>query len=325
MNTACIESLRKKILVIYSAGCGNGKSEIAANLAFSIAQKGIRTWVLDANTFAPAQDFILGFNVKGPTFSDFLINPMVQEIPVYPLNRAFEQFNSLPLFITPSERENQTIRFALQEAVNSGTDIYSRIPGAVFDAMIKHKIDLLIIDTHPSFERINEVWMGITEFLMLISRINLIDLENLKSLMRDPSIQDIEQKLIVITNVKIDRSSNVSQDMENDTIVKQLKALQKQVEQEPCTLGCTDPQAIKQGITHIHETAFLYSEKLALFQQDAQRQDLFIKKEPDDSFSLNIKRLGEQVIERVGESAYTAPSGRISYSPDFLKRDKTQL
>jgi len=52
MNPKHIESLKKKILVVYSAGCGNGKSEIAANLAFSIARGGIRTWVLDANTFS---------------------------------------------------------------------------------------------------------------------------------------------------------------------------------------------------------------------------------------------------------------------------------
>ena len=300
MNAALIESFRKKILVIYSAGCGNGKSEIAANLAFSIALKGIRTWVLDANTFSPAQDFILGFNVTGPTFTDFLTNPKLKEIPVYPLSRIYANPHPLPLFITPSERDNHETRFALQETLNSGTDIYSRIPGAVFNAMLKHKIDLLIIDTHPSFERVNEVWMGMTEFLLLISRINPIDFENLKSLLKDPSVQDIEQKLIVITNVQIDHSRNVSQDMENDTIIEQLNALQKQFEQEPCTLGCTDPPALQAGKTDIHENAFLYSERLAVFQQVSQRKGMFIDKEPKDSFSMNIERLGKRVVERVG-------------------------
>ena len=299
MNAALIESLRKKILVIYSAGCGNGKSEIAANLAFNIARKGIRTWVLDANTFAPAQDFILGFNVQGPTFSDFLTNPKVKEIPVYPMSRIYANPHPLPLFITPSERDNQKTRFALQETMNSSTDIYSRIPEAVFDAMAKHKIDLLVIDTHPSFERVNEVWMGMTEFLLLISRINPIDFENLKSLLKDPSVQDIEQKLIVITNVQIDHSRNVSQDMENKKIVKQLKALHKQFEQEPCTLGCTDPPALQACKTDIHDKAFLYSEKLALFQQASQRKGMFIDKEPGDSFSVNIEQLGERVVEMV--------------------------
>lgn len=296
MNADRIESLRNRILVIYSAGCGNGKSEIAANLAFCIARKGIRTWVLDANTFAPAQDSIFGFTVPGPTFSDFLIDPKLKEMPVYPLSRIYANPIPLPLFITPSERDNQETRFALQEALNSCTDIYDRIPDAVFAAMKKHKIDLLIIDTHPSFERVNEVWMGMTEFLLLISRINPIDFENLNALLQDPSVRDIAQKLIVFTNVKIDRSRNVSQDMENEKIAEQLKALHRQVQQEPCTLGCTDPPAIPAGRTDIHDKAFLYSEKLALFQQAEKRQGMFIEREPEDSFSVNIERLAERVV-----------------------------
>jgi cellulose biosynthesis protein BcsQ len=299
MNAAQIESLKKKILVIYSAGCGNGKSEIAANLAFSIARRGIRTWVLDANTFAPAQDIIFGVASPGPTFSHFLIDPSMHEMPVYPLNKLFSNPHPVPLFLTPAERDDQKTRFALQETFNSGSDIYSKIPEAVFKAMTHHKIDLLIIDTHPSFERINEVWMGMTEFLLLISRINPIDFENLKSLLKDSSIQDIEQKLIVFTNVQIDHSRTVSQDMENKKIVKQLKVLQKQFEQEPCTLGCTDPPALQAGKTDIHDKAFLYSEKLALFQQASQRKGMFIDKEPGDSFSVNVERLRERVLEKV--------------------------
>ncbi|MDD1703552.1 MAG: P-loop NTPase [Methanoregula sp.] len=295
-----IESLKKKILVVYSAGCGNGKSEIAANLAFSIAKKGIRTWVLDANTFAPSQDFILGFTSPGPTFSDFLLDPGLNELPVYPLDRLYANPRPLPLFLTPSERDNQKIRFALQEAQNSGTDLYSRIPEAVFTAMVRHRVDLLIIDTHPSFEQINEVWMGMTRFLLLISRINPVDFENLKSLLQDPSVLDIEQKLIVFTNVQIDRSRNVLRDMENDTIVEQLNALHRQFELEPCALSCAAPQVHRAGRTDIHNEAFLYSEKLALFQQASRRQGMFIDREPEDSFSVNIGLLGKRVVKMLG-------------------------
>ena len=206
MNAAQVESLKKKILVVYSAGCGNGKSEIAANLAFSIARRGVRTWVLDANTFAPAQDFIFGITSPGPNFSHFLIDSSIHDMPVYPLNKIFSNPHPVPLLLTPAERDNQETRFALQEIFNSGTDIYSRIPEAVFKAMVHHKIDLLIVDTHPSFERINEVWMGMTEFLLIISRINPVDLENLKSLLKDPSVNDIAQKLVVFTNVHLDKS-----------------------------------------------------------------------------------------------------------------------
>lgn len=300
MNAAQIESLKKKILVIYSAGCGNGKSEIAANLAFSIARRGIRTWVLDANTFAPAQDFILGVNQPGPNFSHFLIDPSMHEMPVYSLNKLFSNPHSVPLFLTPSEREDQKTRFALQETFNSGTDIYSKIPEAVFRAMVHHKIDLLIIDTHPSFERINEVWMGMTDFLLIISRINLVDLENLKSLLKDPSVSDIDQKLVVFTNVHVDKTRKASPDMDNTAMLEQLQELYRQFEKDNCVLDCTDPPKLAAGKTDIYEKAFLYSEKLALFQQASQRKGMFIEKEPGDSFSVNIERLGERVVEMVG-------------------------
>ncbi|WP_321508200.1 hypothetical protein [uncultured Methanoregula sp.] len=297
MNAALIESLRKKTLVIYSAGCGNGKSEIAASLALSTARKGLRTWILDANTFTPAQDFIFGFPHRNPTFSDFLVDPSIAEMPVYPLRMARQNPHPASLFLTPSERNDPAIRFTLQETLNSESDIYSRIPEAVYAAMVRHKIDLLLIDTHPGFEKINEVWMGMTGFLLVTSRINPVDLESLTSLLQDPSVQDIRQKLVVFTNVQIDRSRKVSPDMENDAIIGQVKTLQKKLEQEPKGKNGTAPLAFRTGNTIIHEDAFLYSEKLALFQQAAMRQEMFIDKEPEDCFSENIRTLADKVMD----------------------------
>ena len=300
MKAGQIESLKKKILVIYSAGCGNGKSEIAANLAFSIARRGIRTWVLDANTFAPAQDFIFGFTSSSPNFSHFLIDSSIHEMPVYSLDKIFSKSHPTPLLLTPAERDDQETRFALQETFNCDIDVYSKIPEAVFKAMIRHKIDLLIIDTHPSFERINEVWMGMTDFLLIISRINPVDLENLKSLLKDPSVLDIAQKLVVFTNVQLDKSRKALKDMDNAAIVGQLTELQHQFERDRCVLDCSNPSTIPAGKTDIYDQAFLYSKKLALFQQASLRNGMFIEKEPKDYFSVNIERLGKKVVEMVG-------------------------
>ncbi|MCX6701388.1 MAG: hypothetical protein NTV68_15955, partial [Methanomicrobiales archaeon] len=63
---------------------------------------------------------------------------------------------------------------------------------------------------------------------------------------------------------------------------------------------CTDPPALQGFKTDIHEKAFLYSERLALFQQASQRNGMFIDKEPGDSFSVNVERLGERVAGIVG-------------------------
>lgn len=291
MNAADIESIRKKIVVVYSAGCGNGKSEIAANLAFCIAREGVRTWILDANTFSPAQDIILGFKVTGPTFSDFLVKPDLQELPVYPLNRLYNNPRPLDLFFTPSERNNEITRFDLQESINSGRDLCTRLPLAILKAMDEHKIDLLIVDTHPGFERINEVWMGITQHLLLISRINPVDFENLKSLLKDTSVQDIAQKLVVFTNVQTDKSRRVSPDMENTAVLTHLGRLKKQLEQDPCLFGCNGILPEPTNPVRIWENAFLYSEKLALFQQKTKRKGIFVEKEPEDVFSRNIEKL----------------------------------
>ncbi|MCK9592361.1 MAG: hypothetical protein M0Q91_10185 [Methanoregula sp.] len=300
MNITHTEPPKKCILVIYSAGCGNGKSEIAANLAFSIARGGIRTWVLDANTFTPAEDYIFGYTPKGPTFSHFLIDPSIHEIPVYPLDIVYSNPHPVPLHITPAERDDQKTRFDLQEAVNTGADIYSKIPEAVFKAMDQHNIELLIIDTHPSFERINEVWMGMTDFLLIISRINPVDLKNLKSLLQDPSVRDISQKLVLFTNVKIDTSRKVSKDMANTEMIKLLQELHQQFDRDTCVLDCPNPEKIPAGKIDIYEQPFLYSERLALFQQVSNRKGMFIAKEPKDSFSVNIERLGKRVVEMAG-------------------------
>ena len=300
MNQKHIESLKKKMLVVYSAGCGNGKSEIAANLAFSIARGGIRTWVLDANTFAPAEDYIFGYTPRGPTFSHFLIDPSIHEIPVYPMDMVYSNPQVVPLLLTHAERNDKRVRFDLEEILNSGTDIYSKIPEAVYKAMDQHDIELLIIDTHPSFERINEVWMGMSGFLLIISRINPVDLKNLKALLQDPSVRDISQKLVLFTNVKIDTSRNVSKDMANTEMIQLLQELHQQFDHDICVLDCSNPEKIPAGKIDIYEQPFLYSEKLALFQQVSNRQGMFIVKEPKDSFSVNIERLGKRVVERVG-------------------------
>ena len=187
--------------------------------------------------------------------------------PCIPWTRYFQTHVPYRSFLHRAERDNKETRFALQEAVNSGADIYSRIPEAVFNAMEQNKIDLLIIDTHPSFERINEVWMGMTDFLLIISRINPVDLENLKSLLKDPSVFDMHQKLVVFTNVHIDKSRKALKDMDNTAIVRQLTELQTQFEQDRCVLDCTNHSTIPAGKTDIYDQAFLYSKKLALFQQ----------------------------------------------------------
>ena len=72
MNHAAPGGCHNQMMVVYSPGGGNGKSEIAANLAYCLANYGTRTWLLDANIFAPTQDIIFNLDPTGPTFSEYL-------------------------------------------------------------------------------------------------------------------------------------------------------------------------------------------------------------------------------------------------------------
>ena len=51
-------SLWDKIITISSPGGGTGKSEIAAHVAYILANRGKRVWLIDANLFTPSLDLI---------------------------------------------------------------------------------------------------------------------------------------------------------------------------------------------------------------------------------------------------------------------------
>ncbi len=97
-----------------------------------------------------------------------------------------------------------------------------------------------------------------------------------------------------------DKSRKALKDMNNTAIVRQLTELQNQFEQDRCVLECTNHSTIPPGKTDIYDQAFLYSKKLALFQQASLRKGMFIEKEPRDNFSVNLELLMERVIEIVG-------------------------
>ena len=221
MTPDSLEDYRHRIIVVYSPDGGNGKSEIAANVAFSMAKHGLRTWVFDANLFAPTQDIIFPSPAANVTFSEFLTNPGQKEIPLYNISDVVGCGNPGRMFLTPSGSRSPEVRFLLRERMNGGNDLYSGIPDALFRGMQTEDIDLLIIDTHPGFEEMNEVWLGLTEYLIIISRMNDIDLENLRALLRDGEVADIDKKLIVFNNVQLGENRQALQAMDNTWVAGQ--------------------------------------------------------------------------------------------------------
>jgi septum site-determining protein MinD len=293
-----MEQYQNKIMVVYSPGGGNGKSEIAANLAYLLAREGLRTWVLDSNTFAPSQDLIFGIPVTDQTFSEFLTDTRLSEIPTYDLAKTQKRFQGTRIALTPSRRTDPNGRFRVHEAQNYGGTLAEKIPLAVLRRMEKDRVDLLIVDTHPGFEQINEVWLAMTGFLLVVSRLNDIDLENLKALLNDDEIAEIGHKMVVFNNVKLDENRQAYEAMENTGVVDRMITLRRREEFRAYFSDCEDISCMEEGMTEIYHHPFLYSEKMARFGEVNPRNGLFVQKEPDDIFSRGLRTLTDHILKQ---------------------------
>jgi Mrp family chromosome partitioning ATPase len=293
-----VEQYQKKIMVVYSPGGGNGKSEIAANLSFLLAKKGLRTWVLDSNTFAPAQDLIFGLPVTDQTFSEFLTDTRLSDIPTYDLAGVHKGFQGTRIALTPSRRTDPDVRFRVHEAQNYGGTIAEKIPRAVFHEIEAKGVDLLIVDTHPGFEQINEVWMALTGVILIISRLNDIDLDNLAALLHDGEIADVGHKLVVFNNVQLDENRQASEAMDNTGVVDRMVNLRRREDFRAYFSDCEDTSCMQEGMTEIYHRPFLYSEKMARFGNGNPRDGLFVQKEPDDPFSRELRHLADHILKQ---------------------------
>lgn len=292
-----INEYRKRIVVVYSPGGGNGKSEIAANLAFCLAAKGKRTWLLDSNLFAPTQDIIFGLSEPGPTFAEYVATDHNNDdIPCYDLSSELPLwYSDVPLFLTPSRRDDPVVRSRLQERINNARDAFDRIPEILFRTMHHNRIDTLIIDTNPGFDQINEVWLGLTQFLLIVSRMNDIDKENLKVLLSDGNVADIRRSLVVFNNVQLDESRKAYKTMDNHAFADNLNTIRTEISG---MTGSLDDDGGETGIVDIFDNPFLYSEQLARYSQNMIRNGLFIQYEPDNPFSQNVWDLTDYILDK---------------------------
>ncbi|MDD4136912.1 MAG: P-loop NTPase [Methanoregula sp.] len=293
MNSREIEALRKKIMVIYSPGGGNGKSEIAANLAFSFAQQGKKTWILDTNLFTPAQDIIFEVSQENPSLSGFLTDPAMQGIPVIDLSSCLGGNAGGRLFLTIANRTDPEMRFRLHELLNSGVDFSDRLITSLLTTMQSRDIDCLIIDTYPSFEKINEIWLGLTATLVIISRINDIDLKNVRMLLRQENVEEISRKIVVFNNIRLDKNHNARKALEDRVFLERITTLRQNAEHIINSGDCHEDPDEPLGCVEMYKDPILYSEHLATFRQTLKRNGLFIQKEPEDQFSQSIRKFAD--------------------------------
>lgn len=287
---------QKKLLIVYSPGSGNGKSQLTANLAVALAEKGLKTWVIDADTFSPSQDLIFDASIRGETLTEFLIEPAATRLPIYPVTLSRSHYKGAPLFLTPSSREDNEARFALKESYNEGFsegekkyNLFERVPRAVCYGCRGEGFDVVLVDTHAGFEFFNDIWLGITRSVLVLCRVSDPDIANLETFLVDDTVADIERKLVVFSNVQRNAENRPAWSMDNALVLQRcleqdFKKTLHQLEQKDTSI-------------RIHKEAFLYSDTLANFEQKGDQKTLFLLQYPDDPFSRSVRRLAMDLAQ----------------------------
>lgn len=280
-----------KIITVYSPGGGTGKSEIAASLAYTLARRGKNVWIIDANVFAPSIDILYNITCDNfNTFNEFILNGSLSKIPVCDITYVTRCQDGGRLFFTPSIRNDTEKRYQIERALIEDESACLKIPEAVYQGL-GDGIDYLIVDTHPGFERINQVWLGITNYLLIISRITDVDIENLKMLLKERDIIDIRKKLVVFNNVCLNEERTAFKTMNNQKMRARFLAHM----QNPSSILGVHPGDGSE--VEIFQHPIPYSAALALHPSS---KGLYIQTHKLSNFSLIMKSLAKKVEQDLG-------------------------
>jgi len=157
-----------RLISIHSYRGGTGKSNITANLAFLLAQDGLRVAVLDTDLQSPGVHMLFGFDQKKMTFSlsDFLFGKCEIEETAYDVSRDIGLAETAgKVFLMPSSMSVDSILRVASEGYDAG-----RLNDHISSLMVEMNLDLLILDTHPGLNRETMLTTSISDALVVVVR-----------------------------------------------------------------------------------------------------------------------------------------------------------
>lgn len=158
LRNAAAENLR--VVMVTSAGSGEGKTALAANLAMSLARAGRRTLLLDCDLRSPAAHQLFEQPLQ-PGFSEV----MLHEVDLPDAVRALP--SDANLFLLPAGLWDRDV---VQELAKTGvTSIFEKL---------RDQFDFVVVDSHPV--------LGVTDSLLIGQYVDAV----IVSLMRDVSQMD---------------------------------------------------------------------------------------------------------------------------------------
>ena len=153
-----------KIISTHSFRGGTGKSNITANIAATLAQRGFRVGVFDTDIQSPGIHVIfnLSENDLNYTLNDYLWGNCAVEEAAYPV---FTADNGGTVYLVPSSIDPNDIARILREKYDAG-DMHK----AFRDLIAALSLDFLLIDTHPGLNEETLLSIAISDSLIIILR-----------------------------------------------------------------------------------------------------------------------------------------------------------
>lgn len=162
-----------KIISVHSFRGGTGKSNVVANLATKIAERGFRVGIIDTDIQSPGIHVLFGLSevTIQKALNDFLHGTASVEEVAYPLHEVASAaperrfLKDMKLWLIPSSIRTEEITRILQEGYNVGV-----LNQGLHSLITTLELDYLFIDTHPGINEETLLSIAISHALIIIMR-----------------------------------------------------------------------------------------------------------------------------------------------------------
>ncbi|NES80064.1 MAG: MinD/ParA family protein [Moorea sp. SIO2B7] len=157
-----------KIVSIHSYRGGTGKSNLAANLAASMALLGKRVGIVDTDIQSPGINVLFGLDDEKieNTLNDYLWGHCDIKEAAYDVSNVLNGASkNSKIHLLPSSMKSNDIAKVLSQ----GYDV-ELLQDGLFDLIDELKLDYLFIDTHPGLNEETLLAIGLSNTLIIILR-----------------------------------------------------------------------------------------------------------------------------------------------------------
>ena len=156
-----------RIISVHSYRGGTGKSNITANLATLMAQRGLRVGVIDTDIQSPGINVLFGMGAMefGYTLNDYLWGKCEIRESAHDVTDNVNRDLAGRLFLIPSSMNPGDIARVLK----SGYDV-SLLKSGMEELIEALELDVLLIDTHPGLSEETLLSVALSDVLIILLR-----------------------------------------------------------------------------------------------------------------------------------------------------------